>query len=388
MNKAIGNIAFGAFCIVGGLSKKFVLAGIESSNGLILLGVVFISLAFADAVKSRASSTEASFIDPILDFWFIPVRAERLLLFQRIFTLTFFIYLLGWTSSATEWLTVEGFHLSPNATSRAYPAPFAALPVAWLVPFLIVLFSTTWAVILDVGGRVAKALLLGFAVYVQMVDQPSSFTLNKLYVVFFAFILVAPASVTAHDGSRWHAAWAVRMVQATILIQYCTAGICKTLWGDWTYNPMVLYTHTVGIYRTDIAALVVEYTPAFMWVIFAWSALLFELLAPIFFIGRRLRTIACVWGATFHIGVAVLMKDLIFFTQQMISTYVLFLDDKYVVRVESRIAAFVSPIATPINALTDRIFAPLFERFGTSEAVVVAPPVDEETGSEKSKAAS
>jgi hypothetical protein len=307
----------------------------------------------------RTTAASRHWTDHLLDFWFKPVRAERLVLFQRLFTLTFFIYLLGWTSSATEWLTTEGFHLSARATSRAYPAPFPALPPSWLVPFVIYLFGSTVAVILDVGGRLAKANLCGLAVYVQMVDQPSSFTLNKLYVVFFFFLTIAPQVMTAKDGSRWQAAWGVRFIQATIIIQYCTAGICKAACGDWLYNPQVLYTHTVGIYRTPIAAVVVEYTPYFLWIVFAWSALLFELMAPVVFILRRTRTFACLWGASFHIGVAVLMKDLIFFSQQMMTTYVLFLKDEWVQKAETLFERAIAPVVEPWYGLTERLPAAL-----------------------------
>lgn len=284
-----------------------------------------------------------------VDFWFAAVAPERLRLFQRLFTLTFFIYLLGWTSAATEWLTVKGFHLSAEATSAAYPSPAPALPVAWLGPFLVLLFGVTILGILDVGGRATRIALCALAWYVQMVDQPASFTLNKIYVVFFFVLAVAsapaeasPSTTPAADAPaprRWQSAWPIRCIQATLLIQYCTAGICKAAWGDWLFRTDVLFTHTVGIYRNELAAWVVHHMPGPFWVVFAWGALLFELFAPVLFMVKRLRVVGMLWGIGFHAGVALLMHDLIFFSEQMICIYILFVSEERVVQVERALTA-------------------------------------------------
>ena len=293
----------------------------------------------------------------VRDFWFVPVRAERLVLFQRAFTLTFLAFLIAWGSSATEWLTDEGFHFSAEATRQAYPAPFPALPRAWLPGFLVLLFGTTTLVILDSWGRAPKILLCALSIYVQMVDQPSSFTLNNIYVMFFFFLAVAPAPVTARDGSRWIPAWPIRLIQTTLLIQYGTAGLCKSLHGDWLFQSDVLFTHSVGVYRTPIAALVVEYAPMALWAVFAWQALLFELTAPLMLTLRRLRLGAVLWGSSFHIGVALLMKNLIFFSLQMMSVYVLFLGDEGVVRTERAIARRLDDLLRPIRRRARRLRA-------------------------------
>jgi hypothetical protein len=292
--------------------------------------------------KAGAFSTAGG---AVLDFWFAPLPAERLALFQRAFTFTFGLFMLGWARHGAEWLTTAGYHISREATERVYPTPAPPLPEAWLVPFLVLLFGASLAGVLT-AGRIVRIVLLGLAVYVQLVDQPAAFTLNKLYVVFFFFLAIAPSPrfFTGEGGTpaAFVSAWPVRMIQATLLIQYFTAGICKVAWGDWLQRSDILFTHAVGLYRTEAAALFIHHMPAFGWVALGWSALLFELLAPVLFIVRRLRPVAFVWGVGFHLAVALMMKDLIYFSLQLISVYVLFIPAALAVDVERRIRALTA----------------------------------------------
>ena len=64
--------------------------------------------------------------------------------------------------------------------------------------------------------------------------------------------------------------------------------------------------------------------------VWSWTALLFELEAPVLFCVWKLRPIAFVIGIGFHFMIALLMKDLIFFSVQMWSFYALFITaDEY-----------------------------------------------------------
>ena len=281
-----------------------------------------------------------------IDFWFAPVAPARFVLWQRVFSTTFLIFVAGWSMHAREWLTDYGYHVSANATNPVYPAPFPLVPQAWLVPFLVLLFASTLGLIADAGGRAIKLVVLGLAVYIQLVDQTSSFTLNKLYI--FGFFLIAFASpsrpVVVVDGSLQPrmSAWPVRVMQATLLIQYTTAGTCKAFLGDWLKRPDVLFTHAVGVYRTEIAGLAMQYLPAAFWTAAMIFALVFELFAAPLFMIPKLRRFGIAAGCLMHIGIALLMKDLIFFSLQMMSFYVLFLSDAFCARVEEKLARGVS----------------------------------------------
>jgi hypothetical protein len=70
------------------------------------------------------------------------------------------------------------------------------------------------------------------------------------------------------------------------------------------------------------------------WAIWA-SSFIFEAFAPILFGWKRTRHYTVVFGLLFHFGVAALMKDLIFFSFQMVTSYVFFVEPRYFHRAES-----------------------------------------------------
>jgi hypothetical protein len=77
-------------------------------------------------------------------------------------------------------------------------------------------------------------------------------------------------------------------------------------------------------------------------------ALSFEVFAPALFLIKRLRWVAIIVGVGMHIFIALLMKDLIFFSAQMITFYVLFLPDR-----------FVDPVDTWVEGKLDRFLGRL-----------------------------
>lgn len=272
-----------------------------------------------------------------LDFWFEPVAEARLLLWQRAFALTFIIFVSQWSYYGAEWLTDVGYHTSKAATDNVYPDPFPTLPGPLLVPFLVLMFGSAALVMANWGGRVAKLLVFACAVYIQLVDQISSFTLNKLYI--FGFFLIAFAPNPKPDpsnptGGRLQSAWPVRVIQATLLIQYADAGVCKAYHGDWLYKVDILYGHSVGVYRTEIAGWLMNHMPPLFWAASSLFAIGFEVFAPILFLPKRTRLLGILAGSAMHIVIALLMKDLIFFSLQMISFYIVFLSDDLCLRME------------------------------------------------------
>src|SRR5262249_59537132 len=113
-------------------------------------------------------------------------------------------------------------------------------------------------------------------------------------------IYIAPfrALALVRQGSYWSVerrpprmqpAWPLRILQATIVIQYFTAGWCKAAHGDWLQNPNVLWTQAQGYYRTDFAALMLSLLPLWGWTFLQHATLAFELLVPPLFLVRRLR---------------------------------------------------------------------------------------------------
>jgi hypothetical protein len=272
-----------------------------------------------------------------LDFWFAKIARARFLLWQRAFTLTFIIFVSQWSYYGAEWLTNAGFHTSAAAMESVYPAPLPLLPDWALIPFLVFMFGSAALVMLDLGGRLPKLACLGCALYVQLADQISSFTLNKLYIYGFFLIAFAPnpkAGSKGEGGGPWLSAWPIRVIQATLLIQYGEAGFCKLYHGDWLRVVDILYGHSVGVYRTEIAGWLMNHMPPLFWSTSSLFAVSFETFAPLIFILKRTRWFAIVAGTAMHLVIAMLMKDLIFFSLQMITFYIAFFDDDLCTRIE------------------------------------------------------
>lgn len=266
----------------------------------------------------------------LLDWWFAPAQPERLRLFEKAFALTFVLYMGAWLHGAREWLTTDGFHYPLALSDLAFSMPLPPLPPWALWPFVAVLLGAPLLVVFGRWRRPALFVTLLCAFYVQRVDTYSAFTINKLYLVGFLVLLLAPTPrrVTLADGSTGlrQSSWPLRVLQGTLIIQYGTAGICKVAHGDWLERFDILVGHSVGLYRTEAAGWLVGVLPTWAWVVQGVLALGFELFAPVLFTVRRLRPAAYVIGCGMHAVIALMMVDLIWFSLQMVTFYLLFVD--------------------------------------------------------------
>ena len=284
----------------------------------------------------------------LLNAWFAPIDPIRLATFERLLSITFLLYMGERFKHAYEWLTERGYHTNELTKAWFQITSFPPLE-AWMVPiFGVVLFGSTLALIVGWKSRWVVWVVLACAVYVQYVDPPSAYTLNKLYIVSYSVLALAPRprEYSAKRGgvsAKRHSAWALRTLQMTIIVQYFTAGTCKVFHGDWVYKssgedivwfPSVdtLWTHIQGCYCTDIAAWMLRVIDndaawgAAAWAMMLYSALVFELCAPLIFGIRKLRPLAYFWGFGFHMVIAITMHQLIYFSLQVVTFYVLFFD--------------------------------------------------------------
>ena len=105
----------------------------------------------------------------------------------------------------------------------------------WQVNEIIVAFIFLVVYIYSGCGVVPKWIFLAVCVYIQAMDQPSSFTINRMFIVSFFFSGSATAEVL--NGKRVSVG-GYSNFQLTLIIQYVGAGICKVAWGDWLYRVM------------------------------------------------------------------------------------------------------------------------------------------------------
>lgn len=245
--------------------------------------------------------------------------------FESLFTITFLLWMGRCFLSWEEWLTADGFHLTrEELNALGYPDPWPLLQ-GWQVPLLaLAIFGSGALLIANRWRRIALITLFLSALYAQRVDYMAAFTLNKLYVGVFALMALAPGMVRdASTGRLMQSAALLRVLQGTLFLQYFAAGLAKVE-GDWLKYDDVLWGHVQGVYRTEIAAFALRHLPKWAWAAQQHVALAFELTAPLLFTIRRLRPIAFVVGLGFQLMIALMMKDLIFFSAQMWTFYALF----------------------------------------------------------------
>jgi hypothetical protein len=253
--------------------------------------------------------------------------ALPLRVFEVLFTCSFFVWMCCCFLTWREWLTEEGFHLNETElTGMGYPSPFGLLSGVEVAGLAACIALAGVVLIFNCGRRLALLTLFAAAVYVQGADLMAAFTLNKLYVGIYGILLVTPGYTRdATTGRLRVSAVAIRVIQATLILQYFAAGLAKAFKGDWLKFSDVLYTQVQGVYRTDLAAWMLRTLPVWSWTVMQWTSLLFELEAPVLFCWRKLRLLAFVIGMGFHLMIALLMKDLIYFSLQMWAFYALFI---------------------------------------------------------------
>ncbi len=190
--------------------------------------------------------------------------------------------------------------------------------------FYLVSFALLW----KPENPILRWLIFGFALYFQGVDTLSAFTLNKLYIISYFFYALPVSSETDAQGQIVVSAWPLRVLQSMLLCMYCTAGTCKILHGNWLKQPDVLWTQVQGIYRTELAAWLLRNLPKWSWQIQMNLALSFELLAPLLLGFRKFRMVGILMGIGFHAVIALTMHELIYFSFQMVTVYLLFEDPR------------------------------------------------------------
>ena len=273
-------------------------------------------------------------IQPLFDWWFKPLDTVQIRWFEVLLTTSFLYYVSSFLPTATDWLSTTGFYLSAEATSAHYISPPERMPVEW-VPWAVGAFYFVGGLlILGQFRRFCAWALFASALYIQAMDQPSSFTMNRLYIVYFLMLGLMPAVQTI-DGKKMISGWFIRFFQVTLLVQYGVAGFCKGYTGDWLFKPMTVWTQSQGHYKNPLSAWAINDMPDPIWWGLWASSFIFEAGAPLLFGWKRTRHYTVIFGVLFHFGIAALMKDLIFFSYQMVTSYVFFVDPHYIHRAES-----------------------------------------------------
>ncbi len=258
--------------------------------------------------------------------------------FECLFTASFLAWMGYCFCAWEEWLTAAGFDLTESDLVRmGYPTPWPLL-TPWqvlcfaglmLLGAVLVIWPLQRSGVRRILGaswsrRLGFVLLFATALYAQRVDFMMTFAGNKLFVCVFAVLMVAPAMTRSPETGKLVQSLApLRLLQASLLLNYFASGLAK-MEGDWLQSGDVLWSVVQGIHRTDFGAWALSAWPKWVWTFQQHISLAFEVGAPLWFLIRSLRPFAIGFGLIFHLMIALLMHDLIFFSLLMWSFYALF----------------------------------------------------------------
>ncbi len=246
-------------------------------------------------------------------FWFEEIPAILLSTFRMVHCATLFLFLAAWWRHAPEWLTTKGFHFSDELLP---PLAGWGLPILACVQFgSLVLLFFGWRT------RTNALISIGCLTYVTLIDRVAAYSINSIYLYSLA-VLAAYSRHPDHAGRI--PATPIRLLQIALVVIYFSSGWNKAVYGDWLDSPTTLWTTMQGVYMTDAAAWSVRHIPIPFWAILQYTVLAFELFSPVLFSSRQTRFFAILAGCAFHLGIALFMDKLIFFSLQMMSFYVLF----------------------------------------------------------------
>lgn len=275
--------------------------------------------------RNRATVTDRRY-SPFVNWLTGPVEALPLRVFEIWVAVTFPLRLTR-NMPFTEWLTAEGYHVTPEQwRALGYPEAFPLLPAwgVWVYLGLILLAVAGLAADLR-RRRLWLGILLGCVVYAQGVDYMAATSANKQYIALFFILFTGPGLWRCPETGRWMVSAAtLRALQGTILVIYFAAGWSKGISGDWLKFSDVLYTQVQGSHRTEIAAWALRTWPLWFWNLNQHLALFFELGAPLLLGVRRLRPVGFILGIGMHVVIALTMFQLIYFSLLMWAYYALF----------------------------------------------------------------
>ena len=239
-------------------------------------------------------------------------------LFIRAFVASFSLYVFHQYANATESLSAAGFRFN----SPVHNLPLAPVPRG-LIPLLAAIsFACCTVCFLLPRSKLALGGALLTALYTDLADTASSFTVTKLFVVTFTCLLFRPTG-----GSRaglpegCEPVWLVRALQLVVVALYLASGVCKCVQGDWLSDPLILHKQLQMGYSTRLSEWTVRVVPREVWPVLAYAALAFELASPVIFTHPRTQRYAVAAGLAFHTSLSLLMNKLILFSLPMMAFY-------------------------------------------------------------------
>jgi uncharacterized membrane protein YphA (DoxX/SURF4 family) len=271
---------------------------------------------------------------PFYERWFIavfePQPIVRLELVRILAPLAILAFLASRMVHADDWLSTAGFHPPPLEDDWRQPLSLPAIAPwgAWLVAIALALSGL--ATIAGAFTRWASPVFAALMAYVTLADRLEAFTVSKLGTVIAVALAVSPAGTRISIDS-WRrrrrdktyippelcSGGSVRFFQLSLPVFYFSSGWSKAT-GDWLHDPLVLWSHVHDSYQTSIAWFAANHLTAWMWTAMQYTALVFELFAPVWFFLPWTRKYALLYGIAMHTLIGLMFGPVLWFGLLMI----------------------------------------------------------------------
>lgn len=256
-----------------------------------------------------------------------PQPVERLETVRILAPLAILGFLAARLVHVASWLTDAGF-VVPDLGRDDYRQPLYIAPLpAWLaVVVALVTVTSGLATSLGFKTRIASGAFAAALTYLALADRLEAFTVSKLGAVVAIALFATPSGArygidAARAGGPYptHVSWGnVRFFQALLVLMYCASGIAKAR-GGWLGDPNVIWSHLHDSYQTGFTYFLATTVPAFIWSVFQYATLTYELGAPLWYSWRRTRLAALFVGLGMHSAIGLMFGPVIWFSLLMTS---------------------------------------------------------------------
>ena len=235
--------------------------------------------------------------------------------FVKALTLAFVAYWLHLSQNLNDWLGSDGFHLMSPTT-----AIFPPLPSPWPIFLWWITFGGSLLMFFRKGVATGCLVAGSGFFYVTMCDPASVGALNMHFLFALVVIFWSTSLKTADDLTMM--AWPAYLIRLYLVVAYFGSGWRKVMFGDWLSNPNALLHCMTGYYATGLTRWLYHLAPAWGWTLMQYLTIFFELGAPLLLLHLLFRKWGVFLGCLLHLGIAFLMKDLFYFSIQMLTFYI------------------------------------------------------------------
>lgn len=248
----------------------------------------------------------------------LPAHSLNFLVFRSALAVALLFTWLHLLPGLREILTSAGFHLSREASSGTGYFSLPPLEAALYPAFITAVLLSLLLLAMGVVPRTMAALAAAALGLLVSIDPTSSSAHLKIGIL--ALVLIA--IVSRRDLAL---AWPVQLGKILLVSVYFLAGWKKAVFGDWLERSHGLESILRGGFQTGLASALLGIFPSWIWSGGQIAVIVFQLLAPFLFLNPGTRKTALLCGCLFHIAIALMLKDMIFFSLLMLSFYPLFL---------------------------------------------------------------